>query len=184
MADRLAPQLPAQAADVVARAVGAVALATLAMIHVVDLPGTLGPLPLVGAGYIGIIAAAALVGLGGRRRARRRCHGRLRADPHRRRLPRRPQRRRQLAVPARAGRAQRRDSAHPARRLAGTAPQHHPRLAGAARYASHPRVQPARLTGVARDGRPDPEGAQLCAHPSLAREARHPRPRGGGGWCR
>ncbi len=62
MADRLAPQLPAQAADVVARAVGAVALATLAMIHVVDLPGTLGPLPLVGAGYIGIIAAAALVG--------------------------------------------------------------------------------------------------------------------------
>jgi len=62
MADRLAPQLPAQAADVVARAVGAVALATLAMIHVVDLPGTLGPLPLVGVGYIGIIAAAALVG--------------------------------------------------------------------------------------------------------------------------
>jgi MFS family permease len=62
MADRLAPQPQAQATDVVARSVGAVALATLAMIHVVDLPGTLGPLPLIGAGYIGIIAAAALVG--------------------------------------------------------------------------------------------------------------------------
>lgn len=32
------------------------------MIHVVDLPGTLGPLPLVGAGYLGIIAAAVAVG--------------------------------------------------------------------------------------------------------------------------
>ena len=49
---------PAQAADVVARAVGAAALAALAMIHVVDLPGTLGPTPLVGAGYFVIIAAA------------------------------------------------------------------------------------------------------------------------------
>ena len=46
----------------IARAVGVVALATLAMIHVVDLPGTLGPLPLVGAGYLGIIAAAVVVG--------------------------------------------------------------------------------------------------------------------------
>jgi len=62
MHDRLAPSLPAQAADVIARAVGAVALVTLAMIHVVDLPGTLGPLPLVGAGYLGIIATAAVVG--------------------------------------------------------------------------------------------------------------------------
>ena len=62
MHDRLATSLPAQAADVIARAVGAVALVTLAMIHVVDLPDTLGPLPLVGAGYLGIIATAAVVG--------------------------------------------------------------------------------------------------------------------------
>jgi MFS family permease len=62
MHDRLAVSPPAQATDVIARAVGAVALATLAMIHVVDLPGTLGPLPLVGAGYLGIIAAAVAVG--------------------------------------------------------------------------------------------------------------------------
>src|SRR5229473_3311945 len=60
MHDRLAAS-PAQSADVIARAVGAVALATLAMIHVVDLPGTLGPL-LLGAGYLGIIAAAVVVG--------------------------------------------------------------------------------------------------------------------------
>jgi hypothetical protein len=62
MHDRLAAPPPAQATDVIARAVGAVALVTLAMIHVVDLPGTLGPLPLIGAGYLGIIAAAAVVG--------------------------------------------------------------------------------------------------------------------------
>jgi hypothetical protein len=57
----LAP--PAQGADVIARAVAAVALAALAMIHVIDLPATLGPTPLVGIGYFGIIAAA--VGVGG-----------------------------------------------------------------------------------------------------------------------
>jgi hypothetical protein len=62
MHDRIAAPEPAQATDVIARAVGAAALATLAMIHVVDLPGTLGPLPLVGAGYFGIIAAAIAVG--------------------------------------------------------------------------------------------------------------------------
>ena len=62
MHDRMAASPPAQATDVIARAVGAVTLATLAMIHVVDLPGTLGPLPLVGAGYLGIIAAAVVVG--------------------------------------------------------------------------------------------------------------------------
>jgi hypothetical protein len=62
MHDRLAASQPAQATDVIARAVGAAALATLAMIHVVDLPGTLGPLPLIGAGYLGIIAAAVAVG--------------------------------------------------------------------------------------------------------------------------
>jgi hypothetical protein len=61
MSGRLAAQ-PPQATDVVARSVAAVALGTLAMIHVVDLPGTLGPLPLVGAGYLGIIGAAVIVG--------------------------------------------------------------------------------------------------------------------------
>jgi cell division protease FtsH len=55
---RLGPVQPAQGADVIARAVGALALAALAVIHVVDLPGTLGPTPLVGIGYLGIIGAA------------------------------------------------------------------------------------------------------------------------------
>ena len=59
---RLGPAQPAQGADVIARAVGALALAALAVIHVVDLPATLGPTPLVGAGYLGIIAAAVLTG--------------------------------------------------------------------------------------------------------------------------
>jgi hypothetical protein len=59
---RLGPAQPSQGADVIVRAVGALALAALAVIHVVDLPGTLGPTPLVGAGYIGIIAAAVLTG--------------------------------------------------------------------------------------------------------------------------
>src|SRR5258708_19604848 len=62
MFDRSQPQ-PAQGADVIARAVGALALAALAVIHVVDLPATLGPTPLIGAGYLGIIVAA--VGVGG-----------------------------------------------------------------------------------------------------------------------
>jgi hypothetical protein len=54
----------AQDTDVVARAVAAVALAALAVIHVVDPPGTLSLTPLVGFGYLGIIAAATLVGAG------------------------------------------------------------------------------------------------------------------------
>lgn len=53
---------PTQETDLIARAVAALALAALAVIHVVDLPGTLGPTPLVGIGYIGIIVAAFLVG--------------------------------------------------------------------------------------------------------------------------
>ena len=52
---------PAQDADVVARVLAVVALAALAVIHTVDLPGTLGPTPLVGIGYFGIIAVATLV---------------------------------------------------------------------------------------------------------------------------
>jgi hypothetical protein len=60
---RLRPsQQPAQGADVIARAMGALALIALAVIHVVDLPSTLGPTPLVGIGYFGIIAAALGVG--------------------------------------------------------------------------------------------------------------------------
>jgi hypothetical protein len=57
---RIGPAHQAQATDTVARAVGALALAALAVIHVVDLPGTLGPTPLIGAGYFAIIAAAML----------------------------------------------------------------------------------------------------------------------------
>ena len=53
---------PAQDTDAVARAVVAAALAALAVIHTVDLPGTLGPTPLVGVGYFGIIAVAMLAG--------------------------------------------------------------------------------------------------------------------------
>jgi hypothetical protein len=53
---------PDEGAAATARAVGALALAALAIIHVVDLPGTLGPTPLVGIGYLGIIAAAILIG--------------------------------------------------------------------------------------------------------------------------
>jgi hypothetical protein len=52
----------AQDSDVAARAVTAVTLAALAVIHVVDLPGTLGPTPLVGIGYRGIVAVATLTG--------------------------------------------------------------------------------------------------------------------------
>lgn len=59
---RLSPKEPAQDADLIARAIGALALAALAVIHVVDLPGTLGPTPLVGIGYVAIIAAAVLTG--------------------------------------------------------------------------------------------------------------------------
>ena len=39
---RLGPSQPAPGADVIVRAVAALALAGLAVIHVVDLPGTLG----------------------------------------------------------------------------------------------------------------------------------------------
>ncbi len=48
MFDRIARWQPDQGAAATARAVAALALAALAVIHVVDLPGTLGPTPLVG----------------------------------------------------------------------------------------------------------------------------------------
>jgi hypothetical protein len=62
MSARLGPARPAQGADVTARTVGVLALAALAVIHVVDLPGTLRPTPLVGAGYLAIIAVAVVTG--------------------------------------------------------------------------------------------------------------------------
>ena len=62
MFDRIAQWQPDRGAAVAARAVGALALVALAVIHVVDLPGTLGPDRLVGIGYLGIIAAAVLIG--------------------------------------------------------------------------------------------------------------------------
>jgi len=62
MFDRIAQWQPDRGAAVAARTVGALALIALAVIHVVDLPGTLGPTPLVGIGYLGIITAAVLIG--------------------------------------------------------------------------------------------------------------------------
>jgi hypothetical protein len=62
MFDRIDQWQPDEGAAVAARAVAALALAALAVIHVVDLPGTLGPTPLVGIGYLGIIAAAMVIG--------------------------------------------------------------------------------------------------------------------------
>src|ERR1700735_5467134 len=61
MVKRIARWQPDQSAAVTARAIGALALAALAVIHVVDLPGTLGPTPLVGIGYLGIIAGSILI---------------------------------------------------------------------------------------------------------------------------
>jgi hypothetical protein len=62
MFDRAGRTQRAQGADVIARAVGVLALAALAVIDVVDLPATLGQTPLAGIGYVGIIAAAVLIG--------------------------------------------------------------------------------------------------------------------------
>ena len=61
MVNRLARWQPDPGAAVAARAVAALALVMLAVIHVVDLPGTLGPDRLVGIGYLGIIVSAVLV---------------------------------------------------------------------------------------------------------------------------
>jgi hypothetical protein len=58
MLDRLGRSQPAPDTDMILRATAVPALATLAVIHVLDLPGTLGPEPLVGIGYFAIIAAA------------------------------------------------------------------------------------------------------------------------------
>jgi hypothetical protein len=62
MLARIAQWQPDQGTAAAARAAGALALSALAVIHVVDLPGTLGPDRLVGIGYLGIIAAAIVTG--------------------------------------------------------------------------------------------------------------------------
>src|ERR1700758_3043220 len=62
MVDRIARWTRDRGAAVAARTAGALALIALAVIHVVDLPGTLGPDRLVGIGYLGIITAAVLIG--------------------------------------------------------------------------------------------------------------------------
>src|SRR6201981_1906648 len=62
MVERIARWQPDQSAAVTARAIGALALVALAVIHVVDLPGTLGPDRLVCIGDLGVIAAAVLSG--------------------------------------------------------------------------------------------------------------------------
>jgi len=62
MRDRIAQWQPDQSAAVAARAVAALTLVALAVIHVLDLPGTLGPTPLVGIGYLGIIVSAVVIG--------------------------------------------------------------------------------------------------------------------------
>ena len=62
MLDRLGRSQPAPDTDMILRATAVPALATLAVIHVLDLPGTLGPEPLVGIGYFAIIAVAIMAG--------------------------------------------------------------------------------------------------------------------------
>jgi hypothetical protein len=62
MLDRLGRSQPLPDTDMITRATAVPALAALAVIHVVDLPGTLGPDRLVGIGYLGIIAAAIMAG--------------------------------------------------------------------------------------------------------------------------
>jgi hypothetical protein len=62
MLDRLGRPQPAPDTDMIMRATAVPALAALAVIHVLDLPGTLGPEPLVGIGYFGIIAVAIMAG--------------------------------------------------------------------------------------------------------------------------
>ena len=78
MVERIARWQPDQSAAVTARAIGALALVALAVIHVVDLPGTLGPTPLVGIGYLGIISGAVLIG--GQQNLERRSLGDLRIE--------------------------------------------------------------------------------------------------------
>jgi MFS family permease len=47
--------------DIIARSLAVVSLTDLALVHVIDLPGTLGGTPLIGIGYFLVIAAALAV---------------------------------------------------------------------------------------------------------------------------
>ena len=196
MLARFAQWQPDQGAAATARAVGALALAALAVIHVVDLPGTLGPTPLVGIGYLGIIAAAILIG------------GVLIARPH------------WLAWTAAAAVAASAMTGYVLTRgLRGgflgdhgdvgnwhcplgiaalsvesviillvllvvlgawQARIHAARVGAGSRPAlpAHAGVQPARMT---MPGPTNPEGIPRCARPHLTRPAAQTRPRGGGG---
>jgi hypothetical protein len=49
--------------ELIARAVAAVSLTDLALVHVIDLPDTLDETPLIGAGYLVLIAAALVTGV-------------------------------------------------------------------------------------------------------------------------
>ena len=62
MFDGLGRSQPAPDTDMIMRATAVPALAALAVIHVVDLPGTLGPDRLVGIGYLGIIVVGIMAG--------------------------------------------------------------------------------------------------------------------------
>ncbi len=59
------PATPAAAPDfeLIARALAVVSLTDLALVHVIDLPDTLDATPLIGAGYIVLIAAALAIGV-------------------------------------------------------------------------------------------------------------------------
>jgi hypothetical protein len=54
---------PASGFDLIARAVAVVSLTDLALVHVIDLPGTLDETPLIGAGFFMLIAAALVTGV-------------------------------------------------------------------------------------------------------------------------
>src|SRR6476646_4005190 len=62
MPGRLGRSQPDADADVITRAAAVPALAALAVIHVVDLPGMPGPDRLAGFGYLGIVAVAIVAG--------------------------------------------------------------------------------------------------------------------------
>ena len=54
---------PVPGFELIARAVAVVSLTDLALVHVIDLPGTLDETPLIGAGYLVLIAGALVTGV-------------------------------------------------------------------------------------------------------------------------
>src|SRR5580692_10002480 len=189
MLARIAQWQPDQGAAVAARTVGALALIALAVIHVVDLPGTLGPDRLVGIGYLGDHRrggpgrrpddrSAALAGLGGRRRGGRLGDGRVHPDPRRAGgLPGRSRRCRELALPAGHRRAQRGVGDHPARparrgrSLAGADPRRERGGTAPAGRAARARVQPVpMITPWPLDPRWTPVTSLLGVSPGTPKE--------------